>query len=68
MVDPDCVQTLACSENIVRVFLDRCPGFARVRSQHAEAGRSGEGDAAQAHVQAVDLGGDGHLREEGVVP
>lgn len=74
----DCVETrkrfgsdsgdLGCSENIIRVFLDRCSGFASPRSQRGEAGRGGEGDAAQAHVQAVDLGGDRHLGEEGAVP
>lgn len=56
------------SENIVWVFLDRCSGFTAARSQRGEARGGGEGDAAQAHVQTVDLRGDGHLGEEGAVP
>lgn len=60
--------TLATSENVVEVFLDGCPGLASAWPQCGEAGRGGEGDAAQAHVQAVDLGGDGHLAEEAAIP
>lgn len=56
------------SQDVVRVFLDGRSGFASAWSQRGEAGRGGEGDAAQAHVQAVDLGGDRHLREEGAIP
>lgn len=39
----------------------------RVRSQRAEAGRRCDGDATQAHVDTVDLGGDGHLGEEDAI-
>lgn len=55
------------SENVVWVLLDGRPGGASSWSQRGEAGRGSEGDAAQAHVQAVDLGGDRHLGEEGAV-
>lgn len=62
------VETPVTSQSVVGVFLDGRSGFASARSQRGEAGRGGEGDAAQAHVQAVHLGGDRHLGEKGAVP
>lgn len=39
-----------------------------MRSQCGDAGRRRDGDATQAHVQTVELRGDGHLGEERAVP
>lgn len=55
------------SESVVGIFRHWSPGFVWVWPQRGEAGRRCDGDAAPANIQTVDLGGDGHLGEEGVV-
>lgn len=56
------------SQHVVRVLLDGGSGFTGPRSHGAETGRGADGDAAQAQVQAADLGCDRHLGEDGAVP
>lgn len=53
-------------EHVVVCLSDRA-SLGTPPSQAGEAGGGGEGDTAQAQVQAVHLGCDGHLGEEGAV-